>query len=202
MSDTTPNPSTADSATNVEPSTDATASDNVDTYSDGAYTLVVAAFDSEDDAKAAYGELKDVEDKRTLQIEGVVIIKRDDNGEVKVVKVTDHSTRTGLAWGVLGGVVVGVLFPASVIGSALVGGAAGAIIGKARNVHHKHEIADQLIDVVSPGQTGLVALISDPRAVEIQEALAKASDIVSSAVDDVTASELQAAAKEVQNAED
>ena len=166
---------------------------------DGAYTLIVADFDDTEAAFAAYELLKAVEDGRTLKIEGAVVVARNDDGELEVQKATDHSTRRGLGWGVVGGVVLGVIFPPSIIGSAAVLGAAGAATGKLRQLHHKSELADELQDAVAPGHSGLIALVSDPGAVEIQRALDKANRVVESAVDDVIAKDIKAAAKEAES---
>jgi uncharacterized membrane protein len=169
---------------------------------DGAYALVVADFADTESAWAAYEDLKAVEDGRTVEIEGVVVVKRDADGNLDIQKATDHSTRSGLRWGVVGGIALGVIFPASVLGSAAALGAAGAGIGKVRQLHHRSELADQLEDSIAPGHSGIIALVSDPGAVEIQEALAKADAIVNGAVDDVAAEDIKAAAKEASATED
>jgi len=167
--------------------------------SDGAYTLFAADFSDTDTALEAYEALKEIEDGRTLEIEGVVVVKREDDGTLTVQKTTDHSTKSGLKWGILGGVVLGVLFPPSILGSAVVLGAGGAAVGKARALHNRKELAEELQDAIPPGHSGILALVSDPGAVEIQKALAKADKIVQSAVDDVTAQDLKAAAKEAES---
>jgi uncharacterized membrane protein len=169
--------------------------------SDGTYTLFVADFSDTQSAMEAYYGLKAIEDGRTLEIEGVIVVRREDDGKMVVQTVTDHSTKSGLKWGVLGGVVLGVFFPPSIIGSALALGAGGAAIGKAREVHHRSKLADELADTIPPGHSGIVALVSDPGAVEIEKALALADRVVQSAVDDVTARDLKAAAKEIEAAE-
>ena len=163
--------------------------------SDGAYTLFVADFNDTETAWEAYELLKEVEDGKTVEIEGVLVIKREADGQVEVQKATDHSTRRGLGWGVVGGVVLGVLFPPSIIGSAVVLGAGGAAVGKAREQHHKKEIAQEMQDAIAPGHSGIIALVSDPGEVKIREALAKANGIVESAVDEVAAADIKAAAK-------
>ena len=155
-----------------------------------------ASFATLDEARDAYEQLKEVEEGDTLRVDGVVILTHDDDGKLQVVKVTDHSTRSGLGWGALGGVIVGVFFPPSILGAALVGGAAGAVIGKARQAHHKNEIADELAGVIGDDQSGLIALVTDPRAEKVQKALDKADRIVTKAVDKVTAEELREAAKD------
>ena len=89
--------------------------DVVAAASDGAYTLLVADFADTSAAWDAYEMLKSVEDGKTVAIEGVVVVKREADGKLEVQKATDHSTRSGLKWGVVGGLVVGVLFPPSLL---------------------------------------------------------------------------------------
>ena len=55
--------------------------------------------------------------------------------------------------------------------------------------------ADELEDSIAPGHSGIVALVSDPAAVKVQEALDKAERIVASAIDDAATEEIKAAAK-------
>ena len=163
---------------------------------DGAYTLFVADFNDTETAWEAYELLKEIEDGKHVEIEGVLVIKRDADGPVEVQKATDHSTRRGLGWGVVGGVVLGVLFPPSIIGSAVALGAGGAAVGKLREVHHKNELEAELADAIAPGHSGILALVSDPGVIEIRKALDKANKIVEKAVDNVVADDIKAAAKE------
>jgi len=167
--------------------------------SDGAYTLFVADFAEASIAWQAYEALKSVEDGRSLEIEGVIVVKRDTDGELEIQKATDHSTRHGLKWGLVGGVALGLIFPPSILGSAAVAGGLGAAVGKARQLHHRSELASELELAIAPGHSGIVALVSDPGAVEIRKALALADAIVESAVDDVLAKDIKAAAKEAES---
>lgn len=172
--------------------------DTVFAVSDGAYALIVADFSDTETAWEAYELLQSVEDGRHLEIESVIVVKRGDDGVIEVQKATDHSTRRGLGWGLVGGVVLGVIFPPSIIASAAVLGAGGAAIGKARELHHRKELADELQDALEPGHSGLIALVSDPGAVEIRKALEKANRVVEHAVDKVAADDIKAAAKEIE----
>lgn len=170
--------------------------------SDGAYTLIAADFSDTDIAMEAYEALKTVEDGATVKIDGVVVVRRDADGKLEVQKATDQSTRDGLTWGAVGGAVLGVLFPPSIIGSALVVGAGGGIIGKLRERHHKKELAKELEDAIAPGHSGIIALVSDPGEVKIREALEKADRIVEKAVDDAAAADIKAAGKDGDSAAD
>lgn len=163
--------------------------------SDGAYTLLAADFSDTDIAMEAYEALKKVEDGATVKIDGVIVVRRNADGKLEVQKATDHSTREGLAWGAVGGAVLGVLFPPSIIGSALVVGAGGGIFGKLRERHHKKELAKELEDAIEPGHSGIIALVSDPGEVKIREALEKADRIVEKAVDNAAAADIKAAGK-------
>ncbi|MDN4597197.1 DUF1269 domain-containing protein [Leifsonia virtsii] len=170
--------------------------------SDGAYTLLAADFADTDIAMEAYEELKKVEDGATVKIDGVVVVRRDTDGKLEVQKATDHSTREGLAWGAVGGAVLGVLFPPSIIGSALVVGAGGGIFGKLRERHHKKELAKELEDAIEPGHSGIIALVSNPGEIKIRKALEKADHIVEKAIDDAAAADLKAAGKNADSASD
>ncbi|MCW2788900.1 MAG: hypothetical protein JWP56_1203 [Aeromicrobium sp.] len=162
---------------------------------DGAYSLMVADFPDTQSAWVAYEELKAAEDGATVAIEGVVVVKRSDDGKLEIQKATDHSTRSGLKWGVVGGIALGVIFPPSILGSAAAVGAAGAATGKVRERHHRSELADELKDSVAPGHSGIVALVSDPGEVKIRQALTHAEAVVDHAIDDAAAADIKAAAK-------
>ncbi|HET9420150.1 MAG TPA: DUF1269 domain-containing protein [Nocardioides sp.] len=166
--------------------------------SDGAYTLLVADFSDTGSAWDAYEALKSVEDGRTVEIEGVIVVNRTSEGKLEIQKATDHSTKSGLKWGVVGGIALGVIFPPSILGSAAVAGSVGALAGKLRQRHHHGELEQQLKDAIQPGHSGLVALVSDPGAIRIRKALERADAIVESAIDKVEADDIKAAAEEAQ----
>jgi len=187
MSETTPSPTGGD--------------EFIAAASDGAYTLIVADFADVANAWDAYEALKSLEDGRTVAIEGVVVVKRAEDGKLEIQKATDHSTRSGLKWGLVGGIALGVIFPPSILGSAAALGGVGAATGKIRQLHHRSELADQLGDAIVPGHSGILALVSNPGVVHIRKALAVADAIVESAVEKVVADEIKAAAKEAEEEE-
>lgn len=163
---------------------------------DGATTLFVADFNDTATAWEAYEALKAVEDGRHVAIDGVVVVKREADGALEVQKATDHSTKKGLTWGVVGGAALGILFPPSILGSAALLGGAGAAVGKARQLHHESQLAERLEYAVAPGHSGIIAVVSDPGALEIRAALRGANAIVESALDDVVAKDIKALAQE------
>jgi uncharacterized membrane protein len=157
---------------------------------DGAYSLIVARFPTTDTAEDAYRMLTELERRSSLRIDGVVVASRDADGKVHLGKVTEHSTKTGLKWGAVGGVVLGVIFPPSILASAVGFGAFGAAIGKAHNVLQRKGLAEELAGVMRPNTAGIIALVENTAVVEIREAMAKADRIVEKAIDEQVAKEI------------
>ena len=60
---------------------------------DGAYALVVADFADTESAWSAYEDLKSIEDGRTIAIEGVIVVKRGEDGKLDIQKATEHPFR-------------------------------------------------------------------------------------------------------------
>ncbi len=163
---------------------------------EGAYTLFVADFDNIDSAWSAYEALQAIDDRAAMAIDGVVVVTGEADGTLRIQKSTDHSTKRGVTWGAIGGVVLGAVFPPSILGSAAALGAAGAATGKARQLYNRSQLAAQLENSIIPGHSALVALVSDPGAEELRKALATANFIVESAVDRDAARAIRAAAGE------
>ena len=74
------------------------------------YAVIVAAFNDDTAAATTYEALKQAEAAGSLGVEGVLVVKTDDKGKVKVQRMTEHSTKTGVKWGAVGG-VMGILSP-------------------------------------------------------------------------------------------
>jgi uncharacterized membrane protein len=189
-----------DSAQAAGAPTDAQAPDTIiGLVTDGAHTLIVAQFPTLDEAQGAYEALQEIERTSSVRIDGVVIASCDAEGKVHLGKATDHSTKTGLKWGVVGGAVLGIIFPPSILASAVGVGVVGATLGKVRNVMHRSGLADELAGVMEPNTAGIIALVEDTAVVEIRNALAEADRIVTKAIDKQLAAEIDreaAAAKE------
>ncbi len=202
--DTTPQ----DAGTQPTAASGTTATDGADSgeqevviglVTDGAHSLIVAQFPTMADAEAAYAQLQEIERTSPLKIDGVVIASCDAEGKVHLGKVTEHSTKTGLKWGVVGGAILGVIFPPSILASAAALGTAGAALGKVRNVVNRDGLADELAGVMKPNTAGIVALVEDTAVVEIRAALAEADAIVEKAINKQIAAEIDreaAAAKD------
>jgi uncharacterized membrane protein len=161
----------------------------------GNQALLVAQFADMDSAKVAYYALVDAEAKRAIDIQGVLVANADYQGKIHIQKMTDHTTRTGLKWGLIGGAVIGLIFPPTIIAGAVGAGIAGAAVGKAGNVLKKSALADELAPVIAPGTSGIVALVAITAVDAVKQTIPQATVVKSAPVDAETADAVVKAAK-------
>ncbi len=161
---------------------------------DGVYVLFVAQFADTAAASQAYDELRELETTTTLAIDGVVVARREADGKVHLEELTEHSTRGGLKWGVVGGIALAALFPPSLVAGAVAGGTVGAAAGKIRNLVRRSEVEKQLEDALQPGTSGILALVEDRAAAQVRRALDKADRVVQKSVDKALAMQIDAEA--------
>jgi uncharacterized membrane protein len=161
---------------------------------EGDHALIVARFADTTSAIAIYDRLLMTEIEGSLHIDGVLVAKADEGGKLHIQKMTDHSTRKGLKWGIVGGVVAGIFLPATIIGGAVALGVAGAAAGKARNLYHRVEVEKELADVITPGTSGILALVSAPDADAVAKKMPEAQEVKTVPVDEETAGAIKAAA--------
>ena len=160
----------------------------------GNRALIVAQFADMDAAKKAYYTLIDAEAKRAIDIDGVMVVNADYQGKINVQKMTDHKTRNGFLWGAAGGVVLGIIFPPSIIASAVAVGVAGATVGKVGHTMAKGKVADELAGVITPGTSGIIAIVEITAVDAVKAEIPDAKVVKSAPVDDETAAAVQAAA--------
>jgi uncharacterized membrane protein len=161
---------------------------------EGNHALIVARFADTTSAIAIYNELLGAEFDGSLEIDGVLVAKADADGRIHIQKMTEHSTRKGLKWGIVGGVVAGIFLPATIVGGAVALGFAGAAAGKARNLYHRVEVEKELTDVITPGTSGILCLVSATAVEDVRLKMPDAQEVKTVPVDAETAGAIKAAA--------
>ncbi len=160
----------------------------------GPQALIVARFADPTLALSTYDDLIDAEVAGLLEVDGVLVVRSDEDGKLHVQKMTDHSTRTGLKWGIVGGVAAAIFLPATIVAGAVSLGVAGAAAGKARNLHHRVGVEKELADVLKPGTSGILALVSAVDADAVARKMPEAEQVKTVPVDEETAGAIKAAA--------
>jgi uncharacterized membrane protein len=140
--------------------------------SDRPMFVYAATYASLDDADADYEALLELHDLDLVGTYDVAIVNKDENGKVHVKKhekPTQHGAWTGIAVGA----VAGVLFPPSIIATAVVGGAAGGLIGHLARGMSRGDMKD-LGEILDAGQAALVVVGQSRVAEQLDKALSRA----------------------------
>ena len=91
--------------------------------------VLVAAYPDVDAARDDFDVLAELVRAKKVQVEGIILVTHDADGNVTVANTGDHVGRKGAGWGGGVGVLVG-LFAPPLLASVAVGAAAVAIVGK------------------------------------------------------------------------
>jgi uncharacterized membrane protein len=121
--------------------------------------LYVGVYDDPADAQLDLDEIAMLHHRGLVGTYDAALVFKDEHGEVKVDK-HEKPTRHGVWGGLAAGAVLGVLFPPSVIASALVGGVTGGLIGHFSRGMSRMDI-DELGEQLEDGQAAVVVVGHD-----------------------------------------
>ena len=118
--------------------------------------VFIATYDNVGDAWIDYDKVKDLHKQKVIGTYDAAVVEKDADGKIHIHK-HEKPTQRGIWTGVGVGAVVGILFPPSVIGSALVGGAAGGLIGHLWRGMSRGDMKD-LGETLDAGTAALVVI--------------------------------------------
>jgi arylsulfatase len=135
------------------------------------FDVIMAAYPSAGAAQRDFDVLVQLVKDKTVASEGLILVERGADGQVKVSQTGDHLGRKGLGWGGGVGLVVG-LFSPPLLASVAVGAAAGGLAG--RFARHKVDsgIEEGLGGKLAPGTAVIVAMVDDDDRLAAEQALA------------------------------
>jgi uncharacterized membrane protein len=132
-------------------------------------------------AEADYEALLELHTAKLVGTYDVALVTKDADGKVHVEK-HEKPTQHGAWGGIAVGAVIGILFPPSVIGSAVVGGLVGGV-----GAHLKKGIsrgdAKELGDLLEGGQAALVVIGESRLEEQLDKALTRAEKTIEKEVD-------------------
>jgi arylsulfatase len=165
--------------------------------SDTEFDVVIAAYLIPDLARKDFDGLVKLVAAKQLDVEGVALVTNDADGNLTVDETGDHLGRKGLEIGGGVGLVVGLLAP-PLLASAVVGGAAGALIGKFARHRVESGLEEKMGAALPPGSAGIVAIYDRGKAGTVDETLASAVRKSVAHVDGSGAKKLKAALADAQ----
>ena len=145
------------------------------------------------DADADYDTLLDLHSAELVGSYDVALVYKDDDGKVHVTK-HEKPTQHGAWKGAAVGALVGIVFPPAILGSALVGAAAGGGIGHVMGGIPRSD-AKELGDYLNSGQAALVVIGKSRVGEQLDKALTHAEKTQEKEIDadgDELAKELNA----------
>ena len=133
--------------------------------------LILAAYQTIEAAEHDFEELVKLVRSKEIGTEGVILVQRDEEGEVRVTDTGDKLGRKGAGWGGGVGVLVGLAAP-PLLASVAVGAAAGAVVG--RFAKHKLDsgLESGLGEKLKPGTAAILAIVDSDDRLAAEQALA------------------------------
>jgi arylsulfatase len=166
--------------------------------SDTEFDVVIAAYLIPDLAQQDFDGLVSLVGNKQLEVEGVVLVTEDADGNVEVKETGDHLGRKGLEIGGGVGLVVG-LFSPPLLAATVVGAAAGDLMGHFAKHRIESGLADKMGAALPPGSAGVVAIYDRSKAGLVDSTLTNAVKKSVAEVDGAGAKQLKSALAEAQS---
>src|SRR3954453_15675439 len=133
--------------------------------------VFVAAYESEDGAAAALRDFRAMDREGSIELIDAAVIVHTEGGKVKHEETAAPSGKRWAKRGAIAGGVGGLIFPPSIIASAVVGGAGGGVWGKIRDKGFKDEDLKEIGESLPPGSSAIIAIAEDRVLERLQNGL-------------------------------
>jgi arylsulfatase len=157
--------------------------------------VIIAAYMGTEPAQKNFDQLTQLVKAKKIKSDGMILVEKDKDGQLRVSETGDHMGRKGLEWGGGVGLLVG-LFAPPLLASIAVGAAAGAVVGK----FAKHKIVDGMEEGLGknlkPGQAAILTIVREEDRLTAEQALADSPAKSVAVMDESGASGLKAALNE------
>lgn len=147
----------------------------------GPVFLYAAAYDSADDARLDYEVLLEAHAEGWVGTYDAAVLEKTADGKVHVHK-HEKPTQHGAWAGVAVGALAGILFPPSILAGAVVGGAAGGVIGHLRGGLSRSDL-EELAEFLDEGQAALIVIAESRVQEQLEKELVRANKMMEKQVD-------------------
>jgi uncharacterized membrane protein len=154
--------------------------------------LVVGTYADADSASEDFAALKAGQAAGEYHIVAAVVMDRDASGNVHVKEHGDGTVTGGAVVGGAAGLVVG-LFAPPLLAATAIGAVIGAGVGALTKRHEEKQMGVDLDEYLPTGSSAVVAVVDDQWADAVENALVKSDKRISKAIDSGDYEELQKA---------
>jgi uncharacterized membrane protein len=158
--------------------------------------VFVAAFDNEEQAGDALKDFRAMDREGSIELIDAAVVVRGADGKVRFEETADPSGKKWAKRGAIAGGLVGLIFPPSIIGTALVGGAGGGIWGKVRDKGFRDEDLEAIGEALTPGTSAIIAVAEDRVVERLQQGIEGYQRIARHAVSAEAAAQIVAEVEE------
>jgi uncharacterized membrane protein len=156
--------------------------------------LYIVTYAGREGAQSDWADIKRMAHDKVLAFDAPVLVRRGADGKIEIDDDA-HAKGGATALGTAGGLLVGVIFPPSLLVSGLVGAGIGAGVGGLRSHAEKSEIKAEIEDDLPPGGSAIVGLFSARWAAEIfEKSLPRADKVIKHEVDRGSAEQMKSPA--------
>jgi uncharacterized membrane protein len=138
--------------------------------------LYVAGYSNTSVAEEDWNALKQLAADEVLEIEALALVNRDADGKIHV-KDTSQESGKGATIGAVGGALIGLIFPPSLLATAAVGAGIGAGSGAVIDRVAKRKIKEEVEWAVPVGGSGVVVIFDEQWVNGVEQALTRADKI-------------------------
>jgi uncharacterized membrane protein len=133
--------------------------------------LFVASYGSEPEAGEALKAFQSAHRDGAIDLIDAAVIVHTADGKVKFEETADPSGKKWAKRGAIAGGIVGLIFPPSIIASAVVAGGAGGIWGKVRDKGFKDADLKEIGESLPPGSSAIIVIAEDRMVAQLERGL-------------------------------
>lgn len=157
---------------------------------DAPIQLTVAAFQDENAAGEALKQLRELKKTKLIGLVDAAVIRKDEDGKIRIKETGDMSGKKGAGIGVLIGGAVGLL--AGPIGLWAGGGAIAGWLAARRDKGFRNERLEKIGEALQPGTSAIIAVVEHKWVSELENELAEAgADVTTEILADTIAEQLK-----------
>jgi arylsulfatase A-like enzyme/uncharacterized membrane protein len=137
---------------------------------DDSMVLVVAGYQDAETAQHDFDAVAALVQARSVSSQGMILIVKDAGGEVRLEDTGDHLGRKGMGWGAGVGVLVGLFAPA-MLASVVIGGGAGAVVGRFARHKLKAGLQDKIGSALADGSAVFIGVFPAEHRLVVEQTL-------------------------------
>jgi uncharacterized membrane protein len=121
--------------------------------------LLAAVYADMDRAQTICDMLEQMHRATTITLDDAAIVTKGEDGKLQIHETREVTTSKGAKRGAIAAGLFGLVFPPSLIVSAVAGGVVGGLWGKLRDTGIKTKSIKDLGETLTPGRAAVIALV-------------------------------------------